>query len=117
MTTKANLPKLVTLYVDGNQLKSVAGLENLKWLTTLSLSRNRISDVSPVAGLRAPSLVMAEQNRIKDLEPLLKAARADLAGGKNWAPFLRLYLKGNPLSSKSKKGLEELGKEGLRADR
>lgn len=109
-----NLPRVVTFYADGNGLKTVAGLEQLQWLTTVSLSNNRISDLSPLARLRAPSLVLLEDNQIKDLTPLYTAAKADLAGPKNWAPFLRLYLKGNRLSSASKKQLAELEKEGMR---
>jgi Leucine-rich repeat (LRR) protein len=109
-----NLPRVVTFYADGNGLKTVAGLDQLKWLTTLSLTDNRISDVSPLARLRAPSLVMLDGNQIKDLSPLYTAAKADLAGPKNWAPFLRLYLKGNRLSSASKRQVAELEKEGMR---
>ena len=86
----------------------------MKWLTTVSLSNNKISDVAPLARLRAPSLVLLDDNQIKDLTPLYTAAKADLAGSKNWAPFLRLYLKGNRLSSASKKQLAELEKEGMR---
>lgn len=109
-----NLPRVVTFYADANQLKSIAGLGNLKGLTTVSLSRNQIRDISPLASLRAPSLVMIEDNKIDDLASLHAAAMADGKGNKNWAPFLRLYLKGNRLSSKSKKLVAELEKEGMR---
>lgn len=108
------LPRVVTFYADGNGLKTVAGLEQLKWLTTVSLANNQISDVKPLAGLRAPSLILLDGNKVKDLGPLYAAAKADLAGPKNWAPFLRLYLKGNKLSSASKKQVAELEKEGMR---
>ncbi|MEI6342371.1 MAG: leucine-rich repeat domain-containing protein [Verrucomicrobiota bacterium] len=109
-----NLPRVVTFYADGNQLKTIAGLGNLKGLTTVSISRNQVRDLSPLATLRAPSLVMAEDNKIDDLSALHAAAMADAKGNKNWAPFLRLYLKGNRLSSKSKKLVAELEKEGMR---
>ena len=109
-----SLPRVVTFYADGNGLKTVAGLENLKWLTTVSLSGNRISDITPLTKLRAPSLILLQDNKISDLKPLHAAAKADLAAGKNWAPFLRLYLKGNRLSSGSKKLAAELEKEGMR---
>ena len=108
------LPRVVTFYADGNGLKSVAGLEQLKWLTTVSLANNQISDIKPLAGLRAPSLILLDGNKVKDLGPLYAAAKADLAGAKNWAPFLRLYLKGNKLSSASKKQVAELEKDGMR---
>lgn len=109
-----SLPRLVTLYADRNGLKTVAGLEKLKWLTTVSLAGNSISDITPLTQLRAPNLLMLQDNRIKDLKPLVEAARADLAGPKNWAPFLRLYLQGNRLSSASRKQAEALAKEGMR---
>ena len=95
-------------------MKTIAGLENLKWLTTVSLSDNRISDLTPLTQLRAPSLILLQNNKISDLKPLHAAARADLAGSKNWAPFLRLYLQGNRLSSGSRKLAAELEKEGMR---
>lgn len=110
-----NLPRVVTFYADGNALKSIAGLDNLKGLTVVSLADNQISDIAPLTRLRAPSLLILDKNRIKDLAPLHAAAKADLAGPKNWAPFLRLYLRDNKLSSTSRKLLAELEKEGLRA--
>lgn len=109
-----NLPRVVTFYADGNQLKSIAGLGNLRGLTTVSISRNQVRDISPIASLRSPSLVMAEDNKIDDLSALHAAAMADAKGPKNWAPFLRLYLQGNRLSSKSRKLVAELEKEGMR---
>ena len=45
---------------------------------------------------------MIERNQIKDLKPLVDAAKADAAGPKRFAPYLRVYLKGNPLSDAAK---------------
>lgn len=109
-----NLPRVVTFYADGNQLKSIAGLGNLRGLTTVSLSRNQIRDITPLTTLRAPSLILIEDNKIDDLTALHAAGMADIQGSKGWAPFLRLYLKGNKLSSKSRKLAAELEKEGMR---
>ena len=45
---------------------------------------------------------MLERNQIADLTPLLNAAKADAVGQKRFAPYLRLYLEGNPLSEDAK---------------
>ena len=42
-------------------------------------------------------LLMLGKNKIKDLGPLLEAIRRDAEGEKRMAPFLRLYLAGNPV--------------------
>jgi internalin A len=109
-----NLPRVATLYADGNKLKSIAGLQHLKWLTSVSLSRNQIADISPLASLRAPTWMLLEKNKIKDLTPLYQALTNDNAGPKNFAPFLNLYLSGNPLNRASKKQLELLKPVGTR---
>ncbi len=111
------LPRLVSLYLDGNRLKCIAGLESLRNLSSVSLSRNRISDVDPLAGLRAPSFFLLENNQIKDLWPILKACMDDARGPNNFAPFLNLYLKGNPLEKSGEEQLEELKKLGVRVNR
>ena len=46
---------------------------------------------------------MIERNQIKDLKPLVEAAKADSAGPKRFAPYLHVYLAGNPLSDAAKK--------------
>ncbi|MSU37422.1 MAG: leucine-rich repeat domain-containing protein [Pedosphaera sp.] len=109
-------PRLVSLYLDGNRLTTIAGLENLRSLSSVSLSRNQISDLAPLAGLRAPSFFLLENNRIKDLSPLVKSCTADAQGPNNFAPFLNLYLKGNPLDKTGRQQLEELKKLGVRVN-
>jgi hypothetical protein len=47
-------------------------------------------------------MLLVERNKIADLTPLVAAAKADAEGQKNFAPFLRLYLEGNPLSDAAK---------------
>ena len=111
-----NLPRLVTLYAERNGLKSIAGLENLRGLSSVSLSGNQIADVTSLTGLRAPSFIFLEKNRIRDLAPLNAWLTNDLAGAKNFAPYLQLYLKENPLSSRSKKLVTQWIKDGVRAN-
>jgi len=59
---------------------------------------------------------MLEKNKITDLAPLVAWCKADAAGMKRFAPYLRLYLKGNALSDAGKKQLEELKKIGVKVD-
>jgi hypothetical protein len=47
-------------------------------------------------------MLLVERNKIADLAPLASAAKSDAEGQKSFAPFLRLYLEGNPLSEKAK---------------
>jgi Leucine-rich repeat (LRR) protein len=108
------LPRIVTLYADGNQLLDLEGVEKLRGLTSLSVGNNHIADLSPLSGLRAPSFLRFSTNRVSDLKPFYQAAVADLEGSKNWAPFVRVYLEGNPLSANSVKLREEMVGKGIR---
>jgi internalin A len=111
-----NLPRLVSLYAESNGVKSIAGLGNLRGLSGVSLSGNQIADVSPLTGLRAPTFVFLERNRIMDLAPLNVWLTNDLAGPRNFAPYVQLYLKGNPLSGKSRKLAAQWVKDGVRVN-
>jgi len=108
------LPRLVTLYAEGNGIRSLDGLQNLRSLSGISLSGNRISDVSPLAGLRSPTFIFLERNRVKDLSGWSEWVSKDLAGPRSFAPYLQLYLKGNPLGTKSKALLADWSKQGMR---
>ena len=105
------LTRLSSLYLDQNRLKSIEGLGRIRGLFTLSLSQNQISDVKPLTGLTGLSSLFLEGNKIKDLAPLVEWAAADKE--QRFAPFLNLYLKGNPLSSAAKgkqtSALKEIG--------
>jgi len=111
-----NLPRLVTLYAERNSLKSIAGVEGLRGLSSVSLSGNQLADVTPLTGLRAPSFLFLEKNRIRDLAPLDAWITNDLASTRNFAPYLQLFLKDNPLSSRSKKLAQQWAKDGVRVN-
>ena len=84
-------------------------LEKVTKLSMLDLRDNQVEDVGPLAKQTELKLLMIERNKIKDLKPLVDAAKADAAGPKLFAPYLRLYLAGNPLSERAKaKQLEAL---------
>ena len=67
-------------------------------ISTLELKENQISDIAPLAKQTELSLLMLERNQITDLTPLVTTAKMDGEGPKRFAPYLRLYVTGNPLS-------------------
>ena len=71
-------------------------------LMTLALTGNQIVDVGPLASQTELSLLMLEKNKVASLAPLMKWLKADADGAKRFAPYLRLYLAGNPLDDESK---------------
>jgi hypothetical protein len=93
------LPRVTSLYADGNRLTSIAGINALKRLTSLSLSSNQIKDIAPLDGLDGLYFLFLETNKISDIRPLVAMLKRDAEGEKRFAPFLNLYLKGNPISN------------------
>ena len=62
-------------------------------------------------------MLFLEDNKIADLGPLVEMIRKDAESEKSFAPFLRLYLKGNPLNDMAKdQQLTALQKWGVRID-
>ena len=105
------LPKLHSFYVDRNGLASVAGLSKLRWLSSFSASGNQIKDLKPLVGLENLSFLFLERNKISDLGPLFKMITDDYKGKQRFSPFVRIYLKNNPLSDKAKAGMKEFTKK------
>ena len=105
------LPRLASLYLDHNQIQAIPAINGLTGLFTLSFNDNAIGDLSPLAGLPGLYTLMLENNKIRDLGPLLEMAKKDKE--QRFAPFLNVYLAGNPLSSTAKhrqfSALKELG--------
>jgi Leucine-rich repeat (LRR) protein len=81
-----------------NQLSNVGPLATVNGLSLLKLSDNSIEDIAPLAKQTQIRMLLLERNKISDLGTLVAAAKADAEGEKRFAPFLRLYLSGNPLS-------------------
>ena len=63
----------------------------------MSRAAQRIRDGEALEAALSPA-----RNKIADLAPLVAAAKADAEGKKTFAPFLRLYTAGNPLSDAAK---------------
>lgn len=112
-----NLTKLASLSLAHNRVRDVTPLAKVTKLTTLDLNDNQVEDVAPLARQTEISLLMLERNTIKDLGPLVTACKADADKDKRFAPYLRLYLKGNPLSDAAKMNqLTALKTIGVRVD-
>jgi internalin A len=113
----APLTKLWTLSAPKNQIKDLAALEKVTKLSTLDLCDNQVENVSPLSKQTELSLLLIERNQIKDLKPLVESAKADAGGPKRFAPYLRLYLSGNPLPDAVKSAqLEAFKAAGVRIE-
>lgn len=96
----SKLPKLSSLYLQKNQIRSIDGIGNLRWLNSLQLNDNEITDLAPLKGCNNLYYLFLENNKIEDLGPLVEIVEADKE--RRFAPFLNLFLKGNPLSEKAR---------------
>ena len=111
------MSKLSSLYLANNLIEDISALYNVTHLSVLDLKENKIDDIGPLAKQSELSILMIERNQIDDLAPLVKGCQADAQGPKRFAPYLRLFLAGNPLSESAKKAqLEELKKIGVRLE-
>jgi internalin A len=106
------LARLSSLYADHNQVAQIDGLNQLTRLGSLSLSGNRIQDISPLKGLKGLSHVFLNNNQIQSLAPLADMVEADAKGEQRFAPFINLYIAGNPL--KNRRDLARLESAGAR---
>jgi uncharacterized protein (TIGR03067 family) len=98
----SGLTKLSSLSIDHNQIRDLSPLVKVNRIMTLVLNDNQIEDVTPLAKQTEVSMLILERNKIKDLTPLVASCKADADGQKRFAPYLRLYLAGNPLSDAAK---------------
>jgi internalin A len=108
--------KLWSLYLDGNKLTGIQGVGALHGLTTLSLRKNALTDLSPLEPLEQLNMIFLENNQLADVAPLHRMLKKDFEGRKRFAPFVRIWLNGNPLSDESKKLVDELKHLGCRIE-
>ncbi len=103
------LKKLWSLYLDYNSISDISGIGSLQNLSTLSLKNNQISVLDPLKPLNELGFLFLENNQIRDVSILIEMAENDQAGSRRFAPFLKIYLRQNPLRSReSAQQLEKL---------
>lgn len=102
VTPLAKLERLSSLDLARNQVSDLVPLTNVGVLSLLKLSGNQIADITPLAKPLSLRMLLLENNKLTDLAPFVAAVKADADGEKRFAPFLRLYLTGNPLSDAAK---------------
>ncbi|XP_063295570.1 leucine-rich repeat-containing protein 9 [Pelobates fuscus] len=110
------LTHLKSLYLQGNEISQVEGLESLEFLQELVLDHNRIKRVTETSFAKQHSLVFLhlEENRIRELNlpPLMKLKKlllgfnkiqeiSDVEKLEALPALLELSISGNPVSSKT----------------
>jgi internalin A len=115
LSVVGKLTKVWSLYVDGNKISDLTPVAGLRYLSSLDVRNNRIEDLSPLSGLTELRYLMLDNNQVKDLAILVDMVKRDAEGEKRFAPFLRVYLAGNPLSEEAKtQQIDTLRKFGCR---
>mgnify|MGYP001567330598 CR=1 FL=1 len=104
-----NLRRLSSLYLEHNKVSSLKVIGGCAGLMSLSLSHNSITDIAPLDGLSGLYHLFLEGNKIRDLAPLVNMAKKDAEGEKRFAPFLNLYIKGNPVRRNQLSALRQFG--------
>ena len=66
------------------------------------MTATRSTTSPPLTSQTELRLLLLANNAIKDLTPLVELVQADAGDAKRIAPFLRVYLAGNPLSDEAK---------------
>ena len=68
----------------------------------MKLTGNEIVDLTPLGKQTQLRMLFIDKNKITDLAPLVAVCDADAKGKKNFAPYLRLFMKDNPLGDPAK---------------
>jgi hypothetical protein len=110
----AGLKKLASLSLARNQIQNLSPLTGITRITTLDLGDNQIADLAPLKTQQELSLLLLQKNKIADLTSLVEMVKKDTEGERRFAPYLRLYIEGNPLSPAARKQLDALKGYGVR---
>ena len=94
------LSKIWSLDVSKNQIGDLGPVGSLRWLTTLDIAGNQVESLQPLTTLRELDMLLMSNNRVSDLGPLVDMCRQDAEGDRRFAPYLEVYLGGNPLDAK-----------------
>ena len=96
------LPKLWSLYLDNNRLENLHGVHNLGRLDTLCPQQS-CRRYPPLFGLTDLYFLFLENNDIEDLSAC-KIVERDSKGERRFSPYLKVYVKGNPLNYGARRG-------------
>jgi len=117
LTPVAKLKKLSSLDLAGNEIADLGPVGEISGLSLLKVSDNPVEDLAPAMKHPDLKLLIAERTKVADLSAIVQAAEADAAGPQRFAPFLRLYLAGAPLSESARtQQIPALKKAGVRID-
>jgi internalin A len=96
----AELTKIWSLDVAKNEISDLTPVAKLAWLSTLNISENQVESLAPLTTLRELDMLLMSKNKVADLEPLVEMCRKDAEGDRRFAPYMEVYLGGNPLDEK-----------------
>ena len=113
----SRLNQLTELYLSGNELSEIKGLEKLTQLTELNLSRNQIREIQGLEKLTQLTVLYLSRNQIREIQGLEKLTQltalylsgnqlTEIKGLEKVVQLTQLFLWGNRLSEV--KGLENL---------
>ncbi len=108
--------RMSSLYADNNPLAGIKGVGALATLMTLSLNATGVADLGALEGLGNLYYLFLEKNKVTDLTPLYNLLKKDNDGPKRFAPFINIYLAGNPLSEAGKKQVAAMKEIGARVN-
>ena len=117
--TKADLEKVTELWLNGNQLTDVKGLEKLTKLKELYLAKNQLTNVKGLEKLWQLTRLHLHSNQLTDVKGLEKLTQlthlnltsnklTSVTGLENLTQLTHLYLENNPDLTKAQ--IDELQK-------
>ena len=102
--------------LDRNKLREITGLHKLKNLSSLSLAYNKLTDLSPLTGLDRMQFLFLEGNELQVFGPVYEMVTRDLESEQRFAPFINIYVAGNPLEALGWKQIARLKEKGIKVE-
>jgi internalin A len=78
------------------------------------LKGNGIASLDAIAQFDDLSWLFLQDNQLTDLSVLVDMAKKDFEGQRRFAPFWKIYLKGNPLGEGAQEQIKQLQAMGAR---
>ena len=108
------MDKIWSLYIDGNKVKDLTPIQDPKFLSSLDLKGNGLEGLESIAKFDDLSWLFLQDNQLTDLAVLVEMAKKDFEGQRRFAPFWKIYLKGNPLGAAAQEQIKQLQSMGAR---